>query len=246
MSLFFIDPAQINDNRVIIGGKDFHHLHHVLKLKKGDYLQVADGEKFLYQARIEHIGLHEAQALILEPLGKMMGNNLNIIVGQALPKGQKMDLIVQKGTELGVSVFVPLLTERVIGKTSASTGTRKIERWGRIALEASKQCKRLTVPKIHAPLDLSEFCQAFHQVSYKIILWEKATQRLKASLSTEEPSPHEVAIATGPEGGFTTQEVTLAEGAGFKPLFLGERILRTETASLVLVSILQFLWGDIG
>lgn len=243
--MFFINPAQIINNRILIKGKDFHHLHNVLRLKKGDYLQLADGEEILYLARIEHISLREAQVLIVEILGKKKIGNLNIIVGQAVPKGQKMDFIVEKGTELGVSAFVPLLTEHIIPKTGTAPLVRKLQRWERIAQEASKQCRRLTIPKIYSPMDLSEFCRSFHKVPCKIILWEKASQGLKKSGFINNSS-QETAILVGPEGGFSPQEVDLAQEFGFAPILLGERTLRTETASLVILSILQFLWGDLG
>lgn len=245
MPLFFIDPTQLIDNKVLIKGEDFHHLRHVLRLQKGDYLQISDGREHLYSAEIEQIGSHEAKAVIIAPLSQKSYRELKIVVGQALPKGQKMDLIVEKGTELGANAFVPLITDRVISKNGTAIAEAKLQRWRRIALEASKQSKRLTVPEVYAPMTLTVFCDCFYQIPCKLILWERASQGFKGWLSAISP-PGEVVIIIGPEGGFSPQEISFAEQSGFSSLFLGGRILRTETVALVFLSLLQFMWGDLG
>jgi len=167
---------------------------------------------------------------------------LEIIVGQGIPKADKMELIIQKSTELGVSRIAPLLTERVVPR---SFNLNKLERWQRVAIEACKQSGRAKVPKILEPAGFKEFVTNADPSYLRLIPWEgEKVTSLKSALP-ETLNPAKVVLIIGPEGGLSGSEIGLARECGFIPVSLGKRILRTETVSLALISVIQYLYGDL-
>ena len=163
---------------------------------------------------------------------------------QALPKGKKMDLILQKGTELGVRRFVPFISSRSVSRPEGGLG--KSSRWSKIVLEAARQCGRNFMPAVEKPVPFDEVISGFAEDSddgiLKLIPWEgEETVGIK---SLADKKVREVVLLIGPEGGFSEEEVARAGAAGFRSVTLGRRLLRTETAGLATVSILQYLWGD--
>jgi 16S rRNA (uracil1498-N3)-methyltransferase len=171
---------------------------------------------------------------------------VSITLGQGLPKADKFEWVVQKTTELGVAEIVPLLTERVVPQLSARHGTPKVARWEKLAREASKQSGRSTVPRLSPPRSLEGFYASYQRADLKLVLWEgEGTRRLRTALAAFAPVTS-VAVVVGPEGGLTPREVAQGESYGFIVVGLGERILRTETAGLVAVALLQYQFGEIG
>jgi 16S rRNA (uracil1498-N3)-methyltransferase len=156
-----------------------------------------------------------------------------------------MDYLIQKATELGVKEIIPFFSSRSIPLLEKSKGLKRLHRWERIAIEASKQCGRGVVPKIGPLKDYSEMLQASSPEFLRLILWEEEGTRLKEVLEGSKEKTRIFSLV-GPEGGLSQEEVDRAKKIGFIPVTLGKRILRSETASLCLLSILQYEWGDIG
>jgi 16S rRNA (uracil1498-N3)-methyltransferase len=168
---------------------------------------------------------------------------LEIILLQALPEKERMELIIQKTTELGISVILPFQSEKSISLKEREAKQKKAHRWQEIAVKAVQQSRRAKVPRV-------EECRTFQEVlgvcmgdGLKILLWEKGGEDLKNVL--RQPLPPKIYVMVGPEGGVTEEEVRLAKEEGFIPVKLGQRILRTETAAIALVAILQFELGDL-
>jgi 16S rRNA (uracil1498-N3)-methyltransferase len=170
---------------------------------------------------------------------------IEIVLAQSLLKGEKMDYLIQKATELGVKEIIPFFSSRSIPLLEQFKTFEKHRRWERIAIEASKQCGRGFVPKIEPFCDYSEMLSAVSGESLRLILHEKEGRRLKEVLN-DSKEKRRIFFIVGPEGGLSQQEIDESKGKGFVPVFMGERVLRAETVSLCLLSILQYEWGDIG
>lgn len=246
MRRFFIPSQAFADGVVTITGDTFRHMVKVLRLKTGARLLLANGEGDEMEGVIQRIG-RESLVIALEERRTAQETEAcpRITLYQGLPKGDKMDLIVQKSTELGVAELVPFTAARSITRVRGERAEERVTRWQRIAREAARQSHRSTIPRISPAVDLAELLLHTHH-SLKLLLWEEEqTNRLKETLSTLPP-PESIAVIVGPEGGLSSEEAEKAIKNGFIPISLGKRIVRTETASLVILSILQFYWGDIG
>jgi 16S rRNA (uracil1498-N3)-methyltransferase len=170
-------------------------------------------------------------------------STLEITLAQAIPKGQRMDFIVEKATELGVARVIPLVTERTIGSEARGA---KLDRWRRLARTAAQQCGRRDVPDVEATIGWDAFCARARDFDRTFVPWELAERRpLRDRLPELLEGRRKIAIAIGPEGGFSQGEVERAEAAGAMPISLGDRILRTETAGLVACSLLLYASGDL-
>ncbi|MDX8399167.1 MAG: 16S rRNA (uracil(1498)-N(3))-methyltransferase [Gallionellaceae bacterium] len=218
-----------------------HHASRVLRLRVGDKVQIFDGIGNALDATINSItGKH----VILGNLQTCMGqheSSLRIVLAQAMCSSEKMDWIVQKATELGVSEIVPVQTQRSVTKLSGARAEKRTEHWRQVAISACEQCGRNDLPQVHAPQSLDSWLLAKNsdQDSKFILLPGGATQ-LKALAK-----PHtSVTLVIGPEGGFTSDEANVAQQMGFAPVLLGPRVLRTETAAIAGICALQTLWGD--
>ena len=218
----------------------------VLRLKAGTSVLLADGKGMEYSGVISVVGASSLEIAVDErPVTQTEDTGPRITLYQGMPKGDKLEFIIQKCTELGVAEIVPFPASRSIAKISPERGRERLERWRRIAQEAARQSKRGTVPQVSLAANLSEVLQRAHH-SAKLLLWEEEQgNRLRKTLAGFS-GPESIAILVGPEGGFTAEEAAEATAGGFIPLSLGKRIVRTETAGIVMLSILQFYWGDIG
>lgn len=246
MPRFFIDPALIRGDRVTIGGSEAHHMNHVLRLGPGDIITLLDGRGNLFQGRIETIrdGQVQCQLLHREPAGAEPP--LDVVLVQGLAKGERMDLVIQKGTELGVRSFIPVQCNRSVVRLDAKKGAVRRERWQRIAQGAAKQCGRGLVPEVMAPVAWSAALDLIPPRGLVLLPWEEEINRtLKAELQARK-KPEVVWIIIGPEGGLEKHEVDQARERGAIPVTLGPRILRTETAGLAAVTMLLYQWGDLG
>lgn len=240
-----MDPHQINNHQALITGSDAKHIIKVLRLKPGDLVTILDGKGNKYQGTIEQIS-KDTVLLHLGAKKQAKGQApINITLAQCLPKGDKLELVIQKGTELGVAGFVPLKCTRSVVKLDHKKGLERRERWQRVALEAAKQCRRPTVPQVYSPTDLPTFLAGIPAGSLILMPYEEEPGSLRAVLD-RVTQVNEVYIIIGPEGGFEREEVALAEQYGALPVSLGPRILRTETAGLALVSVLMYRYGDLG
>lgn len=242
--LFFVDKTPAD--RVTIAGSDARHIQQVLRLGYGDLIRICSDQGRHYHARIQQTFPGRVVAVLVGELEVQPELEVCIVIGQGLTKGEKMDWIVQKSTELGASVLVPLKAHRSVVRFSPSTAEGKVARWQRIARESAKQSGRGEILRIPGIMDLTAFCRAHARADLKLILWEgERTRRLKEVL-VEGQGWRQVAVLIGPEGGFSPGEVEEAQAWGFQPASLGARILRTETVSLAFLSVLLYDLGELG
>jgi len=240
---FFVDPADIRGEIAVLRGTEAHHLSRVLRLCPGDPVILFDGTGKRYTARLENIsGSHATAAILAQHLDPLPP--VRLCLGQAQLKGQKMDFVLQKATELGIDGVWPFFSAHGSGKKSHDSA--KNERWQRIVLEACKQCDRARPPEIHAPSELAQLLADPPDCDLKLIFWEQETGGDLAGLVAAHQGKIGSAIfLVGPEGGFSPEEVDEAKKNGFIPVSLGSRLLRAETASLAATAILQFTLGNL-
>ena len=242
MQRFFVEPHQIDRDRheIHITGNDVNHIANVLRMKKGEELWISDKEKE-YHCVIENAGEDEVLLHILyvqEPDYELQSR---IYLFQGLPKADKMELIIQKAVELGAYEVIPVETKRCVVKLDGKKAAKKVERWKQIAESAAKQSKRMLIPNVHEVLTFKEALKYAESMDVRLIPYElaKGMQETKEILADIQPG-QSIGIFIGPEGGFEEKEVETAISEGAKPITLGKRILRTETAGLAILSVLMF------
>lgn len=219
------------------------YLGRVLRLRVGDRLLVFDGEGGEFEATISAIGKTSATLRVGEKTLASAESLLRVHLVQGISRGERMDFIVQKATELGVKRITPVLTEFGVVKLDAARAAKRREHWHRVAISACEQCGRVRLPLIDTPIPLKNwFGNKPQHVDSEIILKPGATTPLKhiGSPATK------ICVLIGPEGGFSKTEYEDAEVAGFRAVSLGPRVLRTETAAIASIAILQSEWGDLG
>lgn len=246
MRRFYFDPTTRKGDNVFLSEEESHHITKVLRLSAGTGVELLDGQGTVYRAVIGETGRRVALriegivATAAEP-GK------TVWVGQGILKGEKMDTVVQKCTELGVTRFTPFHSSRCQGKLDPAQSRKKHERWQRIGLAACKQCMRLQSMQLDAPIGYDALLQSGESNSediLRLLFWEEEKE-LHLDNIPAIGNARSVALILGPEGGFSRQEVDLARESGWRTVSLGERILRAETATVTAVSIVQFLAGNL-
>src|SRR4030043_45161 len=245
MPRFYVPQPQIKNEMLRIEGDEVRHIRRVLRLKAGDEIIVFDGSGKEYEGTIVEERPFSVVIRIQNIFSSKRESHLEITLAQSLLKGEKMDYLIQKGTELGVKEIIPFFSSRSVPILEKSRRLKRRYRWERIAIEASKQCGRGVIPKIEPLQDYSEMLQNIPPDFLRLILWEKEGARLKEVLAGLKEKV-KILFIVGPEGGLSQEEVVHAKEKSFIPITLGKRILRSETASLCLLSILQYEWGDIG
>lgn len=246
MHRFFVKETQFNGNEFVLDDKDdVRHLTKALRVTIGEKIEMCieeTGEEW-----ITEVSELESDQVTLTALEKSLVNRespVEIVLYQGLPKADKMELIVQKSTELGIAKIVPVEMDRCVVKLKDKDRAKKQDRWQKIAYEAAKQSKRSKIPTVELPIKLTQLEEAFKGYDLVIFLYENEKEKgLKKSLETLKGK--RIAIVVGPEGGFSDSEAELLEKYGCISTTLGPRILRTETAGLACVSIIQFVLGDI-
>jgi len=242
---FYVPQPQILNGVLKAEGSEVKHIRKVLRLKAGDQIMVFDGLGKEYEGTIVEEGPSLVVIKIQNILSSKKDSPLEVTLAQSLLKGEKMDTLIQKATELGVKEIIPFFSSRSVPLLEKSGRLKRLHRWERIAVEASKQCGRGMVPKIESLQDYSEMLQTASPDYLRLILWEGEGIKLKEVLERSEAKV-KIFFIVGPEGGFSQEEVEEAKKNGFIPVTLGRRVLRAETASLCLLSILQYEQGDIG
>lgn len=250
MHRFFVDKENIleTEGMIIIDDKeDVKHIAKVLRLAEGEGIEVCDGHHYAYIGEIIAATKSEVKVSIIDKYRSKTEANISVTLYQGIPKSAKMDLIVQKCTELGVNEIVPLMTQRTIVQLKdKKSEEKKVERWQKIADEAAKQCKRGVLPTVGMPITFEQMLNSMAQYDLVVMPYEKeGTVGLK-SIAKINDDLKKIAIIIGPEGGFEEDEVRAAEDVGVVPITLGPRILRTETAGFVTLSILMYELGDLG
>ena len=243
MYKFFIKHNQINENKAKIIGEDVNHIANVLRLKKEDKIILCDkDENISYIAEIIEIDKEYIICYIENKVLENVESNVSIDLYQGLPKMDKMEYIIQKSTEIGVRNIYPVITKRCIVKLDDKSKVKKIERWQKIAEVAAKQSKRDYIPKIENIINLENICQNIEKYDIILLAYEEETKNTlkdelkKLVLNLDEEKEIKIGIVIGPEGGLDIEEVSQLKEAGAKSITLGKRILRTETASLVILS----------
>lgn len=241
MRRFFVPEGLLDSPQITLPKEVAHHIKTVLRLRLGADVLLCDGRGQCCHAQIETLSSNGGTVVVLDQWFE--GETaLKFDLIQALPSGDKFDLILQKNTELGVAKFQPVITDRCQFSVPANKIAKRIERWQRIVNEAARQSGRGWLPQVDPPLAFEQAvsqCQA----KLKLILWEEATLPIRDTLPSQPPES--VAVVVGPEGGLSSTEVDVAIKHGFVPVGLGPRILRTETAGFALSAILQFHYGDL-
>jgi len=245
MPRFYVPQPQIKNEMLRIEGDEVRHIRRVLRLKAGDEIIVFDGSGKEYEGTIFEERPFSVVIRIQNIFSSKRESHLEITLAQSLLKGEKMDYLIQKATELGVKEIVPFFSSRSVPLLEKSGRLKRHHRWERIAIEASKQCGRGVVPKIDPLQGYSEMLKSVSPDSLRLIFWEREGTNLKEVLG-KSIGKKEVFFIIGPEGGFSQEEIEEANKAEFLRVTLGRRILRAETASLCFLSILQYDWGDIG
>lgn len=216
------------------------HLARALRMQQGGSLILFDGRGGQYPATITALGKKQVSVRTGAHVSCEWESPLAIQLGIAISRGDRMDWVVQKATELGVSRITPLLTERTEVKLKGERAAKKIAHWQQVVISACEQCGRNTVPPV-SPLRSLEGWWAEAQAELKLVLHHRAE-----TLETASATPASIALLVGPEGGLSAAEIAAAEQQGFQSLRLGPRVLRTETAPLTALAVLQSRWGDLG
>ncbi len=245
MRRFTIAPERISGDRVAFDADETRHLVRVLRLRPGDVVTATDGRGGAWAVRLLTLG-EQATGTIVGAASLAAESPLAIALVQAVPKGDRMEAIVRATTELGVARILPALTERTIVHLDPAQWGERARRWQRVAREATKQCGRAVVPLVEAPRPLAECIASEKDADLRLCLWESEGTPLRRVLEAREAPPRSACVIVGPEGGLTADEVARAGAAGYVPVTLGERILRTETAGPAIVALLQYGLGDLG
>ncbi|MBP2072710.1 16S rRNA (uracil(1498)-N(3))-methyltransferase [Thermoanaerobacterium butyriciformans] len=245
MRKFFVKNEDIKDGIARINGDDAHHIINVLRFKIGTKLIISNG-KNQYVVSVIDIENSSVILKIIEEYNQVVESPVNITLYQGLPKSDKMDLIIQKCTEIGIKKIVPVETEFSTIKIKEKNIYNKISRWKKISLEASKQSGRSIVPDVLMPVGFKDALESLNEFDLCLIPYEKETNmRLKDVLKKNFDAKN-ICVFIGPEGGFSENEIMAAIEYGAIPVTLGPRILRTETAGIVTSSIILYELGDLG
>jgi len=240
-----VPPETLRQSTITLSPSVVHYIRHVLRLRVGDEIIAFDGTGQECLVRLTSMAATHGQGERLAFLAPTMLPPKPLILGQALPKGLKMDLIVEKCSELGLTTLVPLHTERTVVREASERLTTKMARWQRIAAAAARQCGRRTLLDISPPMALRDFYVRYGSAPVKLVCWEEERQQgmrqILESLTGQSP----IVLLIGPEGGLTVHEIELARTAGFTTTSLGSHLLRTETAAIVLTGIVRYSLGDL-
>lgn len=240
MQRYFVDPDLFADDEITITGEDVHHIVNVMRAKEGEQILVSDGAGRTSRVRLTQLSSKEVKGQVVEVLSEQTELPVRITIGQGLPKGEKMEWILQKGTELGAYSFFPFTSERTIVKLDAKKEAKKLERWRKIIKEAAEQSHRAVLPQLLAPVSFREMLKQPAQYTHCAIAYEKEDGATLHQLLETMKADDSLLILVGPEGGFSAEEVALAQAGGFLPVSLGPRILRTETASQYILSAASY------
>ncbi len=246
MPRFFVSPEQVKSGRITIAGSDVRHISKVLRMDAGDIITVLDGNGKAYEARIEKVTKEKVRCEVLEQ-GQAGGEPpIRVTLVQGISKGEKMDLVVQKGTEIGATAIIPVMCRRSVVKLSSKKAAERRDRWQRIAVEAAKQCRRSVVPRVATPTTWREALDDIPEGAVSLMPYEGETERKMRDVLHLMNPPSETIIFIGPEGGIHPEEFEQAQRRGVIPVTLGPRILRTETAGLAALTLVLYQWGDLG
>ncbi len=241
MHRFYAPPEQFQDDMVSLDQEEIRHLARVLRLGVGDRVEVCDGRGRQVEARVISLEARGVQLQVIRELADWGESRLHLVLGIALAKGEALDGVMRRATEMGVQRIIPFYSERS-ERPAPERARRRQERWQRLAREMLKSCQRAMLPEIGPVQDFAAVLSG--PEAMKLIFWEEEQPGgLKSWLSLKRPES--VRLLIGPEGGFSAAEAAQAREAGFRVASLGPRRLKVETAAVAALALLQGAWGDL-
>lgn len=237
---FFVSPEQVQDAEATIQGPTARQIGKVLRLKPDDAITLLDGLGSVYAAEITSLSPDEVRARVLDRQSDINEPRLRLVLACCIPKSDRMELIVQKCTELGISEIVLVTSERTISRLDASNHDRKLDRWRKIALEATEQCGRSKAPVIGRVVTFTELVEMIPGFPLAIVAWEEEAGPSLRDALTENRGSDSALVIIGPEGGLTEREVETAKSAGAVSVSLGRRLLRTDTAAIAACAAVMY------
>jgi 16S rRNA (uracil1498-N3)-methyltransferase len=243
---FFIEGEALGPGERLVTGKRARHLTRVLRLRVGEAVVLFDGSGSEYPAQILEVGRQLVRFKVAAGTRIDRESSLDLVLALGLSRPRIMDFIVQKVTELGVNAIIPVKSERAQRWSAGDRGASRLKRWERIAQEAARQSGRNLVPHVSPPADFSQLLANQKGTELKLICWEEEDGGSLRTALAEQVGSRQACVLIGPEGGFSTHEVEQATAAGFQCISLGQRVLRTETAAITVISLLQYELGDLG
>ena len=242
MHRFFVEPSQIGEKEIVITGPDVNHIRNVLRMRAGEEVLATDGQGSEYRCILRELQDSEIRAEICRKLSGSAELPSRITLFQGLPKSDKMDLIIQKCVELGVFRIVPVTTKRTVVKLDAKKEESRRKRWTAVSESAAKQSGRGIIPEISGVQSFREAVEEAGELDVCLIPYEKAENMARTrEILSGIPAGASIGVFIGPEGGFEEEEVREAMEAGARPITLGRRILRTETAGMAVLAMLGYL-----
>ena len=247
MRRFFVAPEAVQDDIVRFDAELARHMGKALRLTAGEQVTVSAGDGTAYLVELTEFQKDAVTGRILERMDNLQETAIEVVLYQGMPKGDKLELIIQKCTELGVSGVVPVETSRSVVHLDSGKAAKKLERWQKIAQEASQQSKRVQVPTVGPYYNWKQFLQHLsEQNGLTIVFWEdEQTQSLKALLRSQAEKPQRINLVVGPEGGLSEEEVEQLRALGAVSASLGKRILRTETAGMAGLSMVMYEFDEL-
>ena len=242
MHKFFVEPSAIDEDSIKICGDDAHHISKVLRLKEDDEITVCDKNGHDYYCSIKSITKDEVICWILKKEASLAEPNILITLYQGVPKGDKLETVIQKCVELGCIKIVPVAMKRSVAVIKDKE--KKKQRMQRIAYEAAKQCGRAKIPEVCQVLSFKEAVNDSKNSDLKLLPYESESVNGLKSALLKNKDAKTISVFIGPEGGFADEEIDLAKESGFEIVTLGPRILRTETAPLACISAIMYELGD--
>ncbi|WP_422139235.1 16S rRNA (uracil(1498)-N(3))-methyltransferase [Endozoicomonas sp. ALC020] len=235
----YTDQPLVKDQVVELSDSAANHVGKVLRMRPEESLILFNGQGASWQGRIKSVAKKNVAVVLEAEISLVTESPLKVHVGQSLSRGERMDYAIQKATEMGVTEITPLFSERCEVRLNAERQEKRARHWQQIAISACEQCGLNRVPVIHSPEPVADW-MAKQNADLKFVLHHRTDKKLEGFVP-----PETVSLLIGPEGGLTQEEITSAESLGFHVLALGPRVLRTETAPVTAISVMQYLWGDL-
>ncbi|GGN96852.1 RsmE family RNA methyltransferase [Saccharibacillus kuerlensis] len=251
MQRYFVEKEQFEENKVRILGEDARHIGRVMRGRPGDKIIVCDGADRLVLAELESVETGEVIAVAVEEIAEKSEARFRVDIAQSLPKGDKLETVIQKCTEIGANAFVPFLSERTVVQYDAKKEEKRLQRWSKIAKEAAEQSHRSRIPQVSQPLTYKQLLKTFGSYDLVLFCYEKEDglqlRDIVRPFAEQRPDGEaNVLLVVGPEGGFAEREADEAAAAGAKIAGLGKRILRAETAGMAALSCILYESGEMG
>lgn len=249
MHRFYVPDIDATDRSISLEGVVARQLKTVLRADTGDHIRVFDGSGSEWELEIDHVGRNEISTTLVSAIKPVSEPSAKVTMLLGLARPERIELAIQKCTELGAVRFVPVLSERVQGGNTGSPSEKRLERWQRIAIEAAEQSGRATVPVVEQPTSIMDAISDVIAEHPLLCMWEELaedSQSLSSALKSLDADQSNLAALIGPPGGFSEEEATLIRNAGAKLVTLGARVLRSETAAITVMSAILYELGDLG